>query len=101
MKSLRLPILTAAVLTTLLSGGCASQSDMKGLQADVDALRQMTEKAASDANSALQETALLKSDLAALRQSSESTSADAAATRKLLEQINKRLDGGSGSTTFK
>lgn len=94
-------MLSTTVIVALLASGCASQSQLTSLQADVDAMRQMSAKASSNANQALQETALLKNELAAVRQSSDSASADAAATRKLLEQMNERFERGSGSSSFK
>jgi len=101
MNRLRLLINTVFLLNAVALSGCASQAQIQSLQADIAALQTQTEKASSDANQALQDTTLLKNELSAVRKSSESASADASATRKLLEQLNARLERGSATKTFK
>ena len=95
MSFFRLSLVTSVLVGTLVLSGCAHQRQMRSLPSDVDTLRQKTELAERNSTQALQETEALRAELAAVRKTSESASTDAAATRKMLEQLNARLDAGT------
>ncbi len=94
MKLSKTPLVVTVLIGTFVLSGCAHQRKMHSLPSEVEELRQMTELANRNANQALQETESLKSEVAAARQASEAASADAAATRRLLEQMNNKLNAG-------
>lgn len=93
--------MASALIVASLSAGCASQRDLQNLEADVNALRQLTEQANQNAVQAMQDSAKLKNEMSAVRSASESASSDAAATRKLLKQMSDRIDGKSAQSTLK
>ncbi len=81
--------------------GCASHLGPQGIRAEMADMKVHIEAAKKDSAAALQATNAMQNDLSNMKLATDSASTDANETRRLLEQMNARLDKVFGSQSLK
>lgn len=100
---MRYPHLLATLVLPLAItalGGCASRSELAELRSDVDALTRAVE-AGDNSGEALSTARLAREEIGAVRVTAEQAARDAAASRRMLEQMDARMGESLGGGTLK
>jgi len=87
--------------TFIFASGCATQADVAELRADIDTLTRNIEADRAESNEALSTARLAREEIDSVRATAEQGAREAAATRRLLEEIDSRMGGSLGSNNLK
>lgn len=98
------PILAACLLPPILlvgTSGCASRAELAELREDVAALERDVAARDAGAEEALSSARATREELGEVRALAERAARDAAASRRLLEEMDERMGSSLGGGTFK
>lgn len=93
--------LAALVLPLTVLGGCASRGEFAELRTELEELTRAIETRDGDTAEALSNARLARDEIGAVRVTAEGAARDAAASRRLLEEMDASMGGALGSGTLK
>lgn len=93
--------LMASLPVILLLGACASQTELTEMRGELATVQGQVEAARRDSAEALQTANATQTDVADMKSSVEATRRDAEASRRLLDEMNSRMDRTFGTEGYK